>query len=619
MCLCWEKNIDILVKICNTPPESMNLILPIYLCLYIHIFFLIFSDNDIEMKGDPDTVTLPIPNCIAKDIFAGAIKEEDGRDFSGETPIFGIAPATTADYPVADPPRDHKLNDDDDDDDTGGGGGGRCGGLEGNRVSSECNNNNITSNNNNNLMKRKLKDFVDEQSEDEFNLVRPPPKRVSPFLNTPKQRKDERKRILRLSVYKLREMEDPESFLRKSVLINNVLRRLHKEIREEKRGYAGFGLGSATAAMSHPYYRPRRFDYDMLNNSHLPTRAAFFFDEPCFPGETEKITDDMTDSLVRSLEASSPPLSPAPTPPPSPFPVSTTNQSPLSLSPPSSTFQLPGTPQPDLPSTSTAAPSPLTTATDSAQATAASSSSSLTTIITTTTLPSQMSTTTTSASNSEEDMLLEDNNNCTSNDVSCGTTSSVVTDNSSIAMDMSILSDIPSSKTNTNIINNSSNSQNYTNKENDLSNRTVKSEATANVVIGCSPASDNNNNNSNICNANGGQVFSTPVPVDHVIAPTATSRATPLNSHSSSSDVTSTNSSVLFSTTNFGSSSYLSVSGSPPYSLSSFVSSTTTMTTTTATMMTSAANTVPSLAFQEKQISVEMDMYNNLITVLGET
>jgi len=46
--------------------------------------------------------------------------------------------------------------------------------------------------------------------------------------------KEERKRILKLSVKKLRSIEDPEAFLSKSVLINNTLKRLQTEVREEK-------------------------------------------------------------------------------------------------------------------------------------------------------------------------------------------------------------------------------------------------------------------------------------------------------------------------------------------------------------------------------------------------
>ncbi len=50
-----------------------------------------------------------------------------------------------------------------------------------------------------------------------------PDQQVSPVL-------EERSHILRLSLSKLRFMDDPESFLRRSVLINNLLRRLRNEI-----------------------------------------------------------------------------------------------------------------------------------------------------------------------------------------------------------------------------------------------------------------------------------------------------------------------------------------------------------------------------------------------------
>merc|ERR1711953_162651 len=46
--------------------------------------------------------------------------------------------------------------------------------------------------------------------------------------------KEERKRILKLSVKKLRAIEDREAFLTRSVLINNTLKRLQTEVREEK-------------------------------------------------------------------------------------------------------------------------------------------------------------------------------------------------------------------------------------------------------------------------------------------------------------------------------------------------------------------------------------------------
>lgn len=46
--------------------------------------------------------------------------------------------------------------------------------------------------------------------------------------------KDERKKVLKVSVRKLKDIDDPEVFLRRSVLINNTTRRLQTEIRAEK-------------------------------------------------------------------------------------------------------------------------------------------------------------------------------------------------------------------------------------------------------------------------------------------------------------------------------------------------------------------------------------------------
>jgi len=47
-------------------------------------------------------------------------------------------------------------------------------------------------------------------------------------------RREERRRALRASVRKLRAIEDPESFLRRSVLVNNAMRRLQAEIKAER-------------------------------------------------------------------------------------------------------------------------------------------------------------------------------------------------------------------------------------------------------------------------------------------------------------------------------------------------------------------------------------------------
>ena len=61
------------------------------------------------------------------------------------------------------------------------------------------------------------------------------PPRITLLASSSKYKvKEERKRILKLSVKKLRAIEDPEAFLTRSVLINNTLKRLQTEVREEK-------------------------------------------------------------------------------------------------------------------------------------------------------------------------------------------------------------------------------------------------------------------------------------------------------------------------------------------------------------------------------------------------
>jgi len=52
--------------------------------------------------------------------------------------------------------------------------------------------------------------------------------------------REERRRLLKISAGKLRRIEDPEASLCRSVLINNAVRQLQRENREEKtRTYSG--------------------------------------------------------------------------------------------------------------------------------------------------------------------------------------------------------------------------------------------------------------------------------------------------------------------------------------------------------------------------------------------
>jgi len=138
-------------------------------------------------------------------------------------------------------------------------------------------------------------------------LDRIPPKRISPFLNTPKERKEERRKVLKISIQKLRQMEDPENFLCRSVLINNTLKKVQKEIREEKqKSYQGY---KSCIYRMRPHY-----DYDILNNSYLHSSpngyVSMFEDQYLSTNDTEeKFTDEITDTLVRSLEENKNPIS----------------------------------------------------------------------------------------------------------------------------------------------------------------------------------------------------------------------------------------------------------------------------------------------------------------------
>ncbi|XP_060594438.1 uncharacterized protein LOC132748816 [Ruditapes philippinarum] len=66
------------------------------------------------------------------------------------------------------------------------------------------------------------------------------PKRVSPYYNTQKERKDDRKKILKMSIKKLKDLDDPETFLRRTVLVNNTMKRLQVDLQEEHEQTKGF-------------------------------------------------------------------------------------------------------------------------------------------------------------------------------------------------------------------------------------------------------------------------------------------------------------------------------------------------------------------------------------------
>ena len=89
-------------------------------------------------------------------------------------------------------------------------------------------------------------------------------KRLSPFANTPKEKKDFQRKILKLSIQKMKCISNVKLCLRKSVLINNTVKRLHAELKQEKK---------TVACIKRPVYSAtgvaRESEFDVLNNKCL--------------------------------------------------------------------------------------------------------------------------------------------------------------------------------------------------------------------------------------------------------------------------------------------------------------------------------------------------------------
>lgn len=61
-----------------------------------------------------------------------------------------------------------------------------------------------------------------------------PPKNRPSMISAKYRQKEERRKVLKISLNKLKRIEDPEASLCRSVLINNTMKRLQKETRDEK-------------------------------------------------------------------------------------------------------------------------------------------------------------------------------------------------------------------------------------------------------------------------------------------------------------------------------------------------------------------------------------------------
>lgn len=61
-----------------------------------------------------------------------------------------------------------------------------------------------------------------------------PPKNRPSMISAKYRQKEERRKVLKISMNKLKKIEDPEASLRRSVLINNTMKRLQQEAKEER-------------------------------------------------------------------------------------------------------------------------------------------------------------------------------------------------------------------------------------------------------------------------------------------------------------------------------------------------------------------------------------------------
>ena len=145
-------------------------------------------------------------------------------------------------------------------------------------------------------MKRKL----EYELEDISDYTRP--RRISLLHNTPKQRKDFKRRVLRVSVHKLRQIDDPEVFLRRSVLINNTMRRMQQELIEEK--------SRPDCIYDDQNISPRKrfqssYDYDFVNNSYLSSSTQIL-DDIFVQNACDKLNESAAETRLHCLGLNSP-------------------------------------------------------------------------------------------------------------------------------------------------------------------------------------------------------------------------------------------------------------------------------------------------------------------------
>ena len=117
-----------------------------------------------------------------------------------------------------------------------------------------------------------------------------PSKRISPLSNTPKEKKDERKHLLKLSMKKLKEIDNAERCLRRALLIQNTVRQLEKELQLDKQ-VKSWRNGVYTAKT-----------ICRCNISSIAMEDYLMYHCPDINPVNETIADDMTDTLMKNIE-----------------------------------------------------------------------------------------------------------------------------------------------------------------------------------------------------------------------------------------------------------------------------------------------------------------------------
>ncbi|XP_077992236.1 uncharacterized protein LOC144446360 [Glandiceps talaboti] len=109
----------------------------------------------------------------------------------------------------------------------------------------------------------------------------------------------DRRHIFRISIEKLNQIEDPELFLRRSVLVNNIVKRIQHEIRDESRRQ-DVNISKHIVVDRLPRKRIH-YCHHYDNRLVMTAPSPYYYMEPDIEEDSSKITDDMTESLVNSL------------------------------------------------------------------------------------------------------------------------------------------------------------------------------------------------------------------------------------------------------------------------------------------------------------------------------